>query len=238
MGAPPEREPGGDYERGSPAAGEPLRDFDPREFGVGDLAAAAPAPPPRDFRIVEAHRIGQGGLKEKARDNIQAIRTLRLVEDESREARESEKALLARYSGWGALANVFHPYPRSDWQEIARDVKEYLSPDEYDSARASTPNAHFTSPLVIQALWQALERFGLSQGANILEPSLGVGHFFGLMPDSLLPGCRRTGIELDGITARIAKQLYPDATIFAKGFEETTLPDNFFDAVIGNIPFG
>ena len=199
---------------------------------------AAPASPPRDFRITEAHRIGQGGLKEKARDNIAAIRTLRLVEDESREARESEKAVLARYSGWGALSNVFHPYPRSDWEEIARDVKEHLTPEEYDSARASTPNAHFTSPMVIQALWQAMERFGLGAGANILEPSMGVGHFFGLMPESLLPGCRRTGVELDGITARIAKQLYPDATIFAKGFEETTLPDNFFDAVIGNIPFG
>ena len=92
--------------------------------------------------------------------------------------------------------------------------------------------------MVIEALWQAMERFGLAPGAQILEPSMGVGHFFGLMPESLLPGCRRTGVELDGITARIAKQLYPDATIFAKGFEETTLPDNFFDAVIGNIPFG
>jgi hypothetical protein len=238
MGAAPERERGRDHERGPPAAAEPLRDLDPREFDLGDLASAAPAAPPRDFRITESHRIGQGGLKEKARDNIAAIRTLRLVEDESREARDPEKAVLARYSGWGALANVFHPYPRSDWQEIARDVKENLTPEEYDSARASTPNAHFTSPLVINTLWQAMERFGLTPGANVLEPSLGVGHFFGLMPESLLPGCRRTGVELDGITARIAKQLYPDATIFAKGFEETTLPDNFFDAVIGNIPFG
>jgi 16S rRNA A1518/A1519 N6-dimethyltransferase RsmA/KsgA/DIM1 with predicted DNA glycosylase/AP lyase activity len=91
---------------------------------------------------------------------------------------------------------------------------------------------------VIEALWQALQRFGLSQGANILEPSMGIGHFFGLMPESLLPGCRRTGVELDAVTARIARQLYPDATVFAKGFEATTLPDNFFDAVIGNIPFG
>ena len=113
-----------------------------------------------------------------------------------------------------------------------------LSSEEYDSARASTPNAHFTSPVVVQALWQAMERFGLGARAQILEPSMGVGHFFGLMPESLLPGCRRTGVELDGITARIAKQLYPDATIFAKGFEETALPDNFFDAIIGNIPFG
>ena len=146
--------------------------------------------------------------------------------------------MLARYSGWGALPNVFHPYPRSDWAETAREARQHLTPEEYDSARASTPNAHFTSPLVVQALWEAMERLGLTPGAQILEPSMGVGHFFGLMPESLLPGCRRTGVELDSITARIAKQLYPDATIFAKGFEETLLPDNFFDAVIGNIPFG
>ncbi|MGO9640696.1 MAG: hypothetical protein ACLP1Y_05265, partial [Candidatus Acidiferrales bacterium] len=215
-------------ERGPPA-GSLFIDIEPEP---------APTPPSRDFRITEAHRIGQGGLKEKARDNIAAIRTLRLIEDESREGTAAEKAVLARYSGWGALSNVFHPYPRSDWEEIARDVREHLTPDEYDSARASTPNAHFTSPVVIQALWQAMERFGLGARAQILEPSMGVGHFFGLMPEALLPGCRRTGVELDGITARIAKELYPDASIFAKGFEETVLPDNFFDAVIGNIPFG
>jgi N12 class adenine-specific DNA methylase len=229
--AAPERE----RDRGPPADSP---------FPVGDIEVRdiepepAPASPSRDFRITEAHRIGQGGLKEKARDNIAAIRTLRLVEDESREATQAEKAVLARYSGWGALSNVFHPYPRSDWQEIASDVRQNLSPEEYDSARGSTPNAHFTSSVVVQALWQAMERFGLAPGAQILEPSMGVGHFFGLMPEALLPGCRRTGVELDSITARIAKQLYPDASIFAKGFEETALPDNFFDAVVGNIPFG
>jgi N12 class adenine-specific DNA methylase len=219
-----------------PPAGDPsiLREIEAHDIEPEPEAR----PPPRDFRITEAHRIGQGGLKEKARDNIAAIRTLRLVEDESREAREAEKVVLARYSGWGALSNVFHPYPRSDWGETAREVRQILTPEEYDSARASTPNAHFTSPMVIQALWQAMQRFGLGAGAQILEPSMGVGHFFGLMPEYLLPGCRRTGVELDGITARISRQLYPDATIFAKGFEEVSLPDNFFDAVIGNIPFG
>jgi len=214
-------------------------EFQTSELHVADIEPETEArPPPRDFRITEAHRIGQGGLKEKARDNIAAIRTLRLVEDTGREPTESEKAVLARYSGWGALSNVFHPYPRSDWEEIAREVRQHLTPEEYDSARASTPNAHFTSPMVIGAVWEAMERFGFAPGAQILEPSMGVGHFFGLMPEYLLPGCRRTGVELDGITARISRQLYPDATIFAKGFEETLLPDNFFDAVIGNIPFG
>src|ERR1035437_8988162 len=232
----PEREPPAG--RDLPVRDIEVRDIEVRDIEIHDIAPEEARPPPRDFRINEAHRIGQGGLKEKARDNIAAIRTLRLVEDESRQPTENEKAVLARYSGWGALSNVFHPYPRSDWAETAREVRQHLTPEEYDSARASTPNAHFTSPMVIQALWEAMERLGLGASAQILEPSMGVGHFFGLMPESLLPGCRRTGVELDSITARIAKQLYPDATIFAKGFEETELPGNFFDAVIGNIPFG
>ncbi len=227
-------------ERGPPAdAGPVVPEIEPQEIQAFDIAPEPPpALPSRDFRVAEEHRIGQGGLTHKARDNLAAIRTLRLVEDESREPTQAEKTVLARYNGWGALPNVFHPYPSSEWREIARDVKENLTPDEYDSARASTPNAHFTSPVVIEALWQAMERLGLGTSVQILEPSMGVGHFFGLMPEKLLPGCRRTGIELDNITARIAKQLYPDATIFAKGFEETILPDNFFDAVVGNIPFG
>jgi len=194
--------------------------------------------PSRDFRITQAHGIGQGGLKEKAHANIAAIRTLKSIEAEGRDATDAEKAILVRYCGWGALPNVFHPYPPPEWQSLAREVREVLDDAEYDSARASTPNAHFTSPEVIAAMWNALERFGLQPGAQILEPSMGVGHFFGLEPEALLPGSHRTGIELDGITARIARQLYPDATIFAKGFEETPLPDNFFDLVIGNIPFG
>jgi len=222
----------------------PVRDIEVREVGAREIQVSdiepepVARPPPRDFRITGAHRIGQGGLKEKARDNIAAIRALRLIEDEGREPKEAETAALARYSGWGALSNVFQRYPRSDWEDIAREIRQLLTPEEYDSARGSTPNAHFTSPAVIQAMWEAMQRFGLGESAQILEPSMGVGHFFGLMPESLLPGCRRTGVELDSITARIAKQLYPDAAIFAKGFEETGLPDNFFDAVIGNIPFG
>jgi hypothetical protein len=114
------------------------------ELHAGDIEPEAIAtPPPRDFRISEAHRIGQGGLKEKARDNIAAIRTLRLIEDEGREARDPEKAVLARYSGWGALSNVFHPYPRSDWEDIARDIRQLLTPEEYDSAM----NAGLCRPL-------------------------------------------------------------------------------------------
>ena len=143
-----------------------------------------------------------------------------------------------KYTGWGAMANAFRPYPPSEWQPTAAELHELLTPPEYESARASTPNAHFTSPLVVRAVWQAMLRFGLQSGAQILEPSMGVGHFLGLMPEELVPGTLRTGVELDAITARIAKCLYPDSTVFAQGLEETALPDNFFDGVIGNIPFG
>lgn len=136
------------------------------------------------------------------------------------------------------MPNAFAPRPPREWQSVADELKDVLSAEEYTSARASTPNAHYTSPEVIQAIWQAMERFGLQPGAQILEPSMGVGHFFGLMPESLYPGTRRTGIELDSITARIASKLYPDSSIQAKGFEDTPLLKDFFDASVGNIPFG
>ena len=145
--------------------------------------------------------------------------------------------MLARFVGWGAMPNVFGYYPPPDWRSTAGAVKELLTDAEYQSARASTPNAHYTSPQVIEAIWSSLQHLGLGKDAQILEPSMGVGHFFGLMPESMQGG-QRTGVELDSITARIAQKLYPDATIFAKGFEETPLPDNYFDAIVGNVPFG
>ncbi len=194
--------------------------------------------PSRDFRITPEHRIGQGGLHEKARDNIAAIRILKQLEDDNREPTGAEKAALARYVGWGAMSQVFDWYQPQEWKQAAHDLRELLGESEYDSARASTPNAHFTSPLVIDGIWGALQRMGLKKGAQILEPSMGVGHFLGLMPEQMLEGCHRTGVELDSVTGRIARQLYPDSTVFIKGFEETPLPDNFFDAVVGNVPFG
>src|SRR5579872_1449432 len=193
--------------------------------------------PFRDFRITDAHRIGQGSLHAKARDNIAAIRVLKTLESENRDATDAEKAVLSRYVGWGAISAPFDRWQPEEWRSTARDLKELLTDDEFESARASTPNAHFTSPMVIKAIWDGLERLGVGNRAQILEPAMGVGHFFGLMPDSMQGG-HRTGIELDSITARIAKKLYPDAAIFAKGFEETKLPDNYFDAVVGNVPFG
>ena len=202
------------------------------------LEEEAEAKPSRDFRITDAHRIGLGGLAEKARDNVAAIRTLKAIEAEEREATDDEKAKLARYVGWGAMPNVFnHYYPPEHLAGAARDIKALLTETEYQSAKASTPNAHYTSPIVINAIWDGLRHIGVGAGTQILEPAMGVGHFFGLMPEDMQGG-HRTGVELDSITARIAKQLYPDATIFAKGFEETPLPDNYMDVVCGNIPFG
>jgi N12 class adenine-specific DNA methylase len=193
--------------------------------------------PSRDFRISPVHRIGEGSLQEKGRDNVAAVRLLKSLDAEQREATEEEKTILARYVGWGAMPNVFGYNSPGEWRSLAVGIKELLTGAEFESARASTPNAHFTSPQVIDAVWSGLERIGVDKGAQILEPAMGVGHFFGMMPESLAGG-HRTGVELDSITARIAQKLYPDATIFAQGFEDTPLPDNYFDAVVGNVPFG
>ena len=195
--------------------------------------------PSRDFRITEAHGVGAGGLHEKAHANIAAIRLVKTLEEANRDATNEEKAILVRYSGWGALAGVFE-YDfrrRPEWNTVATDLEQLLTAEEYESARATTPNAHFTSPLVIQAIWPGLEKLGVRHGVEVLEPAMGIGHFFGLMPEAMSGG-HRTGVELDSLTARIAKKLYPDTTIFAQGFEETQLPDNYFDAVVGNVPFG
>jgi N12 class adenine-specific DNA methylase len=149
-----------------------------------------------------------------------------------------EKAKLARYAGWGALSAAFDWDPPKELAQTARDLREVLTEAEYESARASTPNAHFTSPMVIAAIWNAMKRMGLPQESQVLEPSMGVGHFLGMMPQELAQDSHRTGVELDSISARIARKLYPDSTVFAKGFEEAPLPDNYFDAVVGNVPFG
>src|ERR1700733_7385948 len=249
------RKPAGSVTGGDGGAvrGSPLRAGVGEENGTSPGVGAAPGgvsaagriildiepepKPSRDFRITEAHRIGQGGLHEKARDSIAAIRLLKALEAQNRDATDDEKAVLARYVSWGAMPNAFGYYPPADWRNTAGALKELLTDEEYQSARASTPNAHYTSPQVIEAIWNGLQHMGLRKGAQILEPAMGVGHFFGLMPESMQGG-RRTGVELDSITAGIAKKLNPDATIFAEGFEETPLPDNYFDAVVGNVPFG
>jgi len=155
-------------------------------------------------------------LKQKAQANLAAIRTLKTIEAENRQATPEEKGVLVKYTGWGAMPNAFSAEPPRDWQAVANELRDALTAEEYTSARASTPNAHYTSPEVIQAIWQAMERFGLQPGAQILEPSVGVGHFFGLMPEGLHAGTRRTGVELDSVTAHIAAKLYPDSTVHGK----------------------
>jgi N12 class adenine-specific DNA methylase len=204
-------------------------------FGV-----ATPAQASRDYRITQDSFVGDGSLREKAWLNIEAIQLLKAIEAAGREASEQEKNALARYSGWGALPAAFDYYTgrEDEWNEVRDRLKALLTQEEYEAARASVPNSHYTSPLVVEAMWSALERLGVGAGARILEPSVGVGNFLGLMPQSLMPGCSRAGVELDSITARMAKLLYPDSTIFESGFEEAAFPDQFFDVAIGNVPFG
>ena len=153
------------------------------------VRSSDPRPAPilaRDLRITSAHGIGEGGLKQKAEANLAAIRTLKTIEAENRPATPEEKAVLVKYTGWGAMPNAFASLPSRDWQSVADELKDLLNAEEYASARASTPNAHYTSPEVIQAIWQAMEQFGLKPGAQILEPSMGVGHFFGMMPETFV----------------------------------------------------
>jgi N12 class adenine-specific DNA methylase len=218
-GAPPGL---GDRDRRDTPAGRVIIDIEPDDK------------PSRDFRITPEHRIGLGSLHEKARANIEAIRLLKKLEGENRDATDDEKATLARYAGWGAMPNAFASWKPGEWRPTAIELETLLTDKEHEAAMASTPNAHFTSPVVISGIWDGLQHMGVKDGAHVLEPAMGVGHFLGLMP---MKG-HRTGVELDSVTARIAKKLYPDSTIFHKGFEETPLPDNYFDAVVGNVPFG
>ena len=192
----------------------------------------------RDFRFPSNLVVGNGTPRQKAAANLEAIRLLQLLEREQRPASDEEKRILVRYTGWGALPQLFQPSPAPEWQPAATELKELLSEADYAAARASTPNAHYTSAPVITAIWETLTRLGATSPLHILEPSLGIGHFFGLMPDSLAPNTVRVGIELDPLSARIAQFLYPDSQIRLAGFETVALPDGFFDVVVGNVPFG
>ena len=187
-----------------------------------------------NFRITDEY-LGEGSKREKFTRNVAAITTLQTIEKEHRPATKEEQETLSHYVGWGGLSEVFDKDNSSFSSEFAQ-LKSLLSDDEYSMARASTLNAHYTSPTVIKAIYDAVERMGFSTG-NILEPACGIGHFFGLLPDSM-QGSNLYGVELDSITGRIAKQLYPNANISITGFEKTELPDSFFDLAIGNVPFG
>ena len=192
-----------------------------------------PAPPARNFHITD-ERLGEGGPKQKFARNIEAIRTLQTLENENRNATPEEQEILSQYVGWGGLADVFDP-DKDSWAREYTQLKELLSPEEYAAARASTLNAHYTSPTVIRAIYDTVERIGFTTG-NILEPSCGVGNFFGMLPESM-QGSRLYGVELDSISGRIARQLYPEANITVAGFETTSQRD-FYDLAVGNVPFG
>ena len=192
-----------------------------------------PAPPARNFRITDEH-LGEGGPKQKYSRNIEAIRTLQTLENENRNATPEEQEILSQYVGWGGLADAFDP-DKDSWAKEYKELKNLLSEDEYAAARASTLNAHYTSPTVIRAIYDAVEQMGFRTG-NILEPSCGVGNFFGMLPESM-QGSRLYGVELDSITGRIARQLYPEANITVAGFETTSQRD-FYDLAVGNVPFG
>ena len=187
-----------------------------------------------NFRITD-DALGHGGPKAKFRMNMDAIRTLQTIEFEQRLATPEEQEVLSRYVGWGSLPQVFEEN-NAAWADEFRELYETLSPEEYEAARASVLNAHYTSPTVIKAMYAAIEKMGFRMG-NILEPSCGIGNFFGLLPESMA-GSRLYGVELDSLTGRIAKQLYQNANIAIQGYEATSLPDSFFDVAIGNVPFG
>ena len=186
-----------------------------------------------NFRITDDH-LGEGGPKAKYQANVAAIKLLKYLEETTGQATPEQQEVLSRYVGWGGLADAFDS-DKSAWAAEYSELKELLTPEEYAAARASTLNAHYTSPTVIRAIYEAVEKMGFRTG-NILEPSMGVGNFFGMLPESMA-GSRLYGVELDSISGRIAKQLYPKADITVAGFETTDRRD-FYDLAIGNVPFG
>ena len=192
-----------------------------------------PPPDAENFRITDNH-LGEGGAKAKFRMNMDAINLLKELEFDGRQATPDEQAILSRYVGWGGLADAFDE-SKSNWANEFQELYAALTPEEYAAARASTLNAHYTSPTVIKAIYEAIGNMGYETG-NILEPSMGVGNFFGLLPESM-QSSKLYGVELDSITGRIAKQLYPKADITVAGFETTDRRD-FYDLAVGNVPFG
>lgn len=188
----------------------------------------------QNFHITD-DALGEGGLKTKFTANIEAIKTLKLIETENRTATPAEQEILSKYVGWGGMPQAFDS-SNQQWTAEYRQLKELLTPEEYEAAAGSTLNAHYTSPEIIRAMYKAVSNMGF-KGGNILEPAMGVGNFFGCMPD-IMQNSKLYGVELDSITGRIAQQLYPDANIQVKGYEKTDYPDNFFDLAIGNVPFG
>ena len=206
----------------------------PDAAALDEALNAEPAPEPAGNFHITDDDLGVGGPKQKFARNIEAIRTLFKLEEEHRGATAEEQQVLSQYVGWGGLADAFDP-GKDSWAKEYAELKGLLSEDEYAAARSSTLNAHYTSPTVIRSIYDAVERMGFRSG-NILEPSMGVGNFFGMLPDTMQDS-RLYGVELDSITGRIAKKLYPQADITVAGFETTDRRD-FYDLAVGNVPFG
>ena len=209
---------------------------EPEQMPQTDAQTAPPqgnTPPAQNFRITD-DLLGTGGAKAKFRANMDAINLLKELEFDGRQATPEEQNILSKYVGWGGLADAFDE-SKDNWKDEFAELYATLSPEEYAAARASTLNAHYTSPTVIKAIYEAIGNMGFQTG-NILEPSMGVGNFFGCLPEQM-QGSKLYGVELDSITGRIAKQLYPQANITVAGFETTDRRD-FYDLAIGNVPFG
>jgi N12 class adenine-specific DNA methylase len=189
------------------------------------------------YRITADDRLGEGSLKQKCRDHFAAIELVRQLDSEDRAATDEERRTLVKYVGWGGIPQVFAWHGDEAWEAERERLQNLLKPDEYQAARASTLNAHYTAANVITAIYDGVQRLGFTHGRT-LEPALGIGHFFGLMPQEMRARSRLTGVELDPLTASIARRLYPDADIRAQGFEATALVDGSFDLAISNVPFG
>ena len=202
---------------------------------IADVPEISTASAEKHNYTITDEALGTGGAKTKFKNNVAAIRLLNELEFEKRLATPEEQEVLAKYVGWGGLSQAFDEN-NSAWAEEFMELYTLLSPDEYESARASTLNAHYTSPTVINAIYEGLSNMGF-KGGNVLEPAMGVGNFFGVMPEEMR-NSKLYGVELDEISGRIAKQLYQNAKIQVTGFEKTAYPDNFFDVAIGNVPFG
>ena len=185
--------------------------------------------------VISDMELGVGTAKEKFQRNVEAIRTLETIESEKRPATNEEQEVLSKYVGWGGLADAFDE-TKSAWAKEYAELKTLLSEEEYISARESTLNAHYTSPVIIQEIYRTLQRMGFTKG-NLLEPSMGIGNFFGMLPETMRES-RLYGVELDSLTGRIARLLYPKANITVDGYEKTSFPNDFFDAAVGNVPFG
>lgn len=211
-------------------------DTPPRET---ETKQELPYVPPEEISaenyVITSDELGIGTPKEKFRWNVEAIQTLQKIEAEERMVTAEEQEILARYVGWGGLADAFDE-TKSAWANEYQELKSILSDEEYVSARESTLNAYYTSPTIIRGIYHTLEKMGFAKG-NILEPSMGIGNFFGMLPETMRDS-KLYGVELDSLTGRMAKQLYPKANITVDGFEKTGYPNDFFDVVIGNVPFG